>query len=122
VATNGAQPAPPPPAAGAPMDKAIYEVTGIDVGVAKDKPTFITVVVKGTTRTGGWSKPQLKPLQTFAPEVGMRSFTFVAAPPNGPTTQAMTPVQATIRIDPLPPDVKTIRVLSETNEIAQTFR
>jgi hypothetical protein len=104
------------------MEKAIYEVTGIDVGVAKDKPTFITVIVKGTTRTGGWSNPQLKPLQTFAPEVGMRSFTFVASPPNGSSTAAMTPIQATIRIDPLPADVKTIRVLSETNEIAQTFR
>ena len=104
------------------MDKAIYEVTGIDVGVAKDKPTFVTVVVKGTTRTGGWTNAQLKPLQTFAPEVGMRSFTFVASPPTGSSTAAMTPIQATIRIDPLPPDVKTIRVLSETNEIAQTFR
>lgn len=97
-------------------------MTGIDVGIQKDKPTSVTVVVKGTTRTGGWTNAQLKPLQTFAPEVGMRSFTFVATPPGGSSTQAMTPIQATIRIDPLPDDVKTIRVLSETNEIAQTFR
>ena len=97
-------------------------MTGIDVGISKDKPGFVTVVVKGTTRTGGWANAQLKPLQTFAPEVGMRSFTFVASPPSGSSTQSMTPIQATVKIDPLPADVKTIRVLSETNEIAQTFR
>ena len=96
-------------------------MTGIDVGLAKDKAA-LTVVVKGSSRTGGWTNPQLKPLETFAPEVGMRSYTFVATPPNGPSSQATTPIQATIKIDPLPADVKTIRVLSETNEIAQTFR
>ena len=121
VATTNVPPAPVAPAGSVPQ-KAIYEVTGIDVGLAKDTGAFVTVIVKGTSRTGGWSNAQLKPLQTFAPEVGMRSFTFVATPPGGPSTQAMTPIQATIKIDPLPADVKTIRVLSETNEIAQTFR
>ncbi len=117
-----AVPAAPPPASGQVAQKAIYEVTGIDVGVSKDKPSFVTVVVKGSARTGGWTNAQLKPLQTFAPEVGMRSFTFVATPPAAASTQSTAPIQATIKIDPLPADVKTIRVLSETNEIAQTFR
>jgi hypothetical protein len=123
AATNATpSPTATPPASGQIAQKAIYEVTGIDVGVSKDKPSFVTVVVKGSARTGGWTNAQLKPLQTFAPEVGMRSFTFVATPPAGPSTQSATPIQATIKIDPLPSDVKTIRVLSETNEIAQTFR
>ena len=123
VATNATpSPTATPPASGQVAQKAIYEVTGIDVGVSKDKPSFVTVVVKGSARTGGWTNAQLKPLQTFAPEVGMRSFTFVATPPVGASTQSMAPIQATIKIDPLPADVKTIRVLSETNEIAQTFR
>jgi hypothetical protein len=122
TATNAASPAATAPASGQVAQKAIYEVTGIDVGVSKDKPSFVTVVVKGSSRTGGWTNAQLKPLQTFAPEVGMRSFTFVATPPAGASTQSTTPIQATIKIDPLPADVKTIRVLSETNEIAQTFR
>ncbi len=102
--------------------KAIYEVTGIDVGLSKDKPYYVTVVVKGSARTGGWTSGQLKPLQTFAPEVGMRSFTFVATPPVAASSQSTAPIQATIKIEQLPDDVKTIRVLSETNEIAQTFR
>jgi hypothetical protein len=65
---------------------------------------------------------ELRPLPTLAKEVGMRSYTLVATPPSGMATQALTPVTATITIDPLPADVKTIRVLGETNEVAQTFR
>ena len=50
------------------------------------------------------------------------TFKLVGTPPDGPATQALTPVTASIKIDPIPDDVKTIRVLGETNEVAQTFR
>lgn len=95
----------------------------VDVSV-QDKPNASTAVitVKGTARTGGWKNVELRPLQTFAPEVGMRSFTLVGTPPSGFATQALSPVTVSITITPLPVDVKTIRVLSESNEVAQTFR
>ena len=86
------------------------------------QPPIASITVKGTARTGGWKNVELKPLQTFAPEVGMRSYTLVGTPPSGPATQSLTPVTATVQLDPLPADVKTIRVLGETNEVAQTFR
>jgi hypothetical protein len=124
------QPAPVPAAPVAPKpapsasngQKTIYEVLTVDVAISKKNPPSAVVTVKGTARTGGWSKVELRPLQTFAPEVGMRSFTLVGQAPSGFATQALTPVTATFTIDPLPADVKTIRVLSETNEIAQNFR
>lgn len=100
----------------------IYEVLTIDVAILKKNPVAAQITVKGTARTGGWSKVELMPLQSVSPETGMRSFTLVGQPPSGFATQALTPVSATFTIDPLPDDVKTIRVLSETNEIAQTFR
>jgi hypothetical protein len=117
------EPAAPPAPVSAPSTaaqmKTVYEIVSVDVKVAGGG---VTVAVKGSTRTGGWKNVELRPLQTFAPEVGMRSFTLVGTPPNGPATQAITPVTTTITIDPLPADVKTIRVLAETNEVAQTFR
>jgi len=124
------QPAPVPAAPVAPKpspsasngQKTIYEVLTVDVAISKKNPPSAVVTVKGTARTGGWTKVELRPLQTFAPEVGMRSFTLVGEAPSGFATQALTPVTATFTIDPLPADVKTIRVLSETNEIAQNFR
>ena len=120
----------PPPAPVAPKpapaasngQKTIYEVLTVDVAISKKNPPSAVITVKGTARTGGWSKVELRPLQTFAPEVGMRSFTLVGQPPSGFATQVLSPVTATFTIDPLPADVKTIRVLSETNEIAQNFR
>jgi hypothetical protein len=97
-------------------------VLSVDVSINPKNPRSAVVVVKGTARTGGWKNVELRPLQTFAPEVGMRSFTLVGLPPSGFATQATAPVSSTITIDPLPADVKTIRVLSESNEMAQTFR
>lgn len=102
--------------------KPVFEIINVDVQVAERQPPFATVLVKGTARTGGWKNMELRPLQTFAPEVGMRSFTLVGTPPDGPATQAITTVTAAFTIDPLPADVKTIRVLAETNEGARTFR
>ena len=133
-APSAALPAPPmlpPPAAASPtpapvpsasvQQRTIYEVLSVDVIVTRKNPLAVTITVKGTARTGGWKNIELRPLQTFAPEVGMRSFTLVGTPPSGMATQALTPVSVSIMIDPLPSDVKTIRVLSESNEIAQSF-
>jgi outer membrane biosynthesis protein TonB len=117
------EPAPPSTPVSAPSTaaemKTVYEVISVDVKVVGDG---VTVTVKGSTRTGGWKNIELRPLQTFAPEAGMRSFTLVGTPPGGMSTQAITPVTAVTTIAPLPADVKTIRVLAETNEVAQTFR
>ena len=85
-------------------------------------PPVASITVRGTARSGGWRNIELRPLQTFEPEIGMRSYTLVGTPPSGPATQALVPVTATIQLNPLPPDVKTIRVLAEANELSQTFR
>jgi hypothetical protein len=113
-------PAVAPPAKG--QKKTLFEVVSIDVQIGERHPPFANIVVKGVARTGGWKNIELEPLPTFAKEVGMRSFKLVGTPPDGPATQALTSVTASIRIDPIPDDVKTIRVLAETNEVAQTFR
>ncbi len=116
-----APPAPAPVPSASVQQRTIYEVLSVDVTVTRKNPLAVTITVKGTARTGGWKNIELRPLQTFAPEVGMRSFTLVGTPPSGMATQALTPVSVSIMIDPLPADVKTIRVLSESNEIAQSF-
>lgn len=121
AATPAPAPATPPtPAPTSEQKKQIYEILSVDVQVSP-KPAA-TITVKATARSGGWKDIELKPLQTFAAEVGMRSYTLVGTPPSGPSTQALSPVSVTITLDPLPADVKTIRVLGETNEVAQTFR
>lgn len=100
----------------------LYEVTQIDVRLSSGTPAYAIVTVEGFASTAGWKNVELRPLQTFAPEVGMRSFTLIGTPPVGVAVQALTRVHATALIDPLASDVKTIRVLTETNEAARTFR
>jgi hypothetical protein len=122
--TPAASPAPaqPPAATTTAQKKTILEIRSVDIQIAERKPPFITVTVRGTTKTGGWKDFELRPLPTLAKEVGMLSYTLVATPPSGVATQVLTPVIATMKIDPIPDDVKTIRVLGETNEVAQNFR
>jgi hypothetical protein len=118
-------PAPTPPAAAQPaaaQKKPIFEIRGVEIQILERQPPAATITVRGTSRTGGWTNIELAPLQTFAPEVGMKSYTLVGTPPDGMSTQALSPVSVTVTLDPLPADVKTIRVLGETNEVAQTFR
>lgn len=115
-------PAPTPAQPAAAQKRPIFEIRGVEIQIQERQPPVATITVRGTARTGGWTNIELSPLQTFAPEVGMKSYTLVGTPPDGMATQALSPVSVTITLDPLPADVKTIRVLGETNEVAQTFR
>ena len=96
----------------------IFTVDDIDIVILEKLPVAIIVKARGTTRTAGWDNPELRPLQTFAAEKGIRSFTFVATGPRPDelVAQVVTPIEATLTIDPLPDDVKQIKVMAETNE------
>jgi ABC-type Fe3+-hydroxamate transport system substrate-binding protein len=97
----------------------VYTVDDVQIAILKKTPAGIVITAKGTTRTAGWDNPELRPLQTFAPEQGIRSFTFVATGPRPDelVAQVITPIEATYTLDPLPGDVKQIKVMSETDEM-----
>jgi small ligand-binding sensory domain FIST len=96
---------------------AVQEVTLTISGAA-----MVTVIAKGTVRTGGWTEPELKPSeQSFedsgGPDVETVHLDFVATKPTGIVTQAITPIAAQ-RSYPAPASGKTLRVVVhvETNE------
>ena len=97
----------------------VYTVDSVAL-IKTNAPGNYSILVRGSVRTGGWSNARLKPLETFAREEGMMSFTLVATPPAPDTfvTQVITPVELTMIVD-IPADVKTIRVMAETNEVSQ---
>ena len=114
-----AQPAPP-------MDRnvrpgPIYSVDSITFEMRESMPVQLTIKARGTVRSGGWSGGELRPLQTLAPEQGVRSFTFSATPPRPDTayTMALAPIEATYTIPALPADVNEIRIIAETNELTE---
>lgn len=79
----------------------------------------LVITATGMVSTGGWSDPQLLPLQTFAPEIGIQSYTFVATPPapGEMVPQVLVEVTATIKLNPVPADLKEIKVMAENGEI-----
>jgi hypothetical protein len=99
----------------------VYEVLSVDITMMKKTPAAAVITVRGTARTAGWTRIELQPLNTGVAEAGMRSFTLVGQPPSGFSSQVLTTVSARVTLDPLPEGVRTVRVLSETNEIAQSF-
>ena len=82
--------------------------------------TVLIVEAKGSTRTGGWSSPDLVRTTGTASTIVLR---FVALPPSGLSTQAITPIMAKKEIGPLrPPFPKRVKVLGETNSVTVTIR
>ena len=110
---------PAPPRSEPSQPQMVYTVDDVNIVLLKKLPAAIIVKAKGTTRTAGWDNAELRPLQTFAAEKGIRSFTFVATGPRKDElpAQVITPIEASLTIDPLPDDVKQIKVMAENNEI-----
>lgn len=108
-------PVPVGPAAGG-ATQLVMSVEGVEL--FRDANGLV-ITAKGLVNTGGWSDPQLQPLQTFAPEVGIQSYTFVATPPKPDemVVQMITEVTATTTIHPVPDDLKEIKVMAEGGEV-----
>ncbi len=79
----------------------------------------IIIRVSGTALSPGWTDAKL----AEAPDVGgdntIRTYNFVAtSPPMPEANRSAQPIEAEIRVDSLPADVKTIRIVSGTNEVS----
>jgi hypothetical protein len=101
----------------APLPELIYTVDAVELALLQKFPLALEIRAKGTARTGGWSGAYLKRLDEFPGEPGVMSFSFVAMRPSGPVTMALAPLEAApFLLDPLPDEIKRIRVVAETNE------
>ena len=85
----------------------------------QDTPTAIVVHVTGTTISPGWTEPKLVEETDNVTDSDTKTYKFLATSPETPDeNRTSEPIEAEIRIDSLPPAVKTIRILSATNEIS----
>lgn len=96
--------------------KKVYEITAIHLDVLESFPPQLNINTEGNTRTGGWSNPQLVSYKYVAPPAdGIYEFDFKAQPPAGIVTQVITPIETSYILDPLPDDLKGIRIYAEEN-------
>jgi hypothetical protein len=95
----------------------LHAVISIDVKMLQSSAA--EVVVKGKAPSGGWTNITLRPIETKGTVLELE---FVGTPPAGPATQAITDVAAAVQINPLPADVKMIRVVANTNKALKVVR
>ncbi len=97
----------------------MHAVISIDVKILERQPSVAEIVVKGVAPTGGWKDVTLRPVETKGCVLELE---LVGTPPSGPATQVLTNTAAAVQINPLPAEVKMIRVVSQTNKALKVIR
>ena len=75
--------------------------------------------VSGTAPSAGWTNPRLAEDTESNSDPSVKTYKFVAtSPQNEEQDHTQQTIEAELRVDALPPEVKSIRVTSASNEIS----
>jgi hypothetical protein len=99
-------------------EQGVYTVDSVMLAHPADAPKAIVITVRGVVRTGGWTNLRLVEVAGVDNRADIKSYKFVATSPAGAATAALQRAETVLRVDSLPAAVKTIRVVSETNEVS----
>ena len=117
-------PAPPQPAAPPPIppttELPVNSVDSVMLSRPQDEPMSIIIHVSGTALSPGWTDAKLAEEPDGGADATIKTYKFVATSPEMPDDANRTaqPIEAEIRVDSLSPDIKTIRIVSGTNEVS----
>ena len=96
---------------------AIYEIKQVNL-LLKTVPPQLSINVKGTVPSGGWTEQTLVPLEPGgSPKDGIYEFTYMATPPSGPALPVVTATELTYVVNSVPDDLLGVRVYSATNSM-----
>ena len=112
------QPPPPPPIPPA-TELPLNTVDSVMLARPPDAPMAIIIRVSGSTLSPGWTDVRLVEDTENAGSAGTKTYKLVATSPAMPEENRTPEVLETeLRVDALPADVMTIRIVSGTNEIS----
>jgi hypothetical protein len=124
VATPAAQPVPlaqgeaTPPVPPA-TELRIERIASVMVRRDPDVPGTIVIRASGSVASAGWSGVRLTPVEDESASETLLVFSFVATSPEAlEGSSVRQTVQTDLRVDNVPPEVRTIRVVSATNAIS----
>jgi hypothetical protein len=127
-ATPQVQPAPAPAPAKAAQAPApippstelqVQRIDSVMLSRPPNAPGSIVIRVAGTVVSPGWTEPKLSPVEDPNAAPSIKIFSLVATSPSMPEeARAATSVETELTVGDLPPEVKTIRVVSATNAVA----
>lgn len=99
----------------------VYDVGNIDIAVMESLPLQIRISAAGRTRTGGWTDAALV-LDEEQSEGIRLVYNFVATPPEGMATQAITPIEASVTYGPWRDRAaREITIIAENNSATIMF-
>ncbi|HEX5282259.1 MAG TPA: hypothetical protein VFW28_19425 [Micropepsaceae bacterium] len=118
-APTAVAPAPATPAIPPGTEVPVSSVDSVMLNRAPDSPDALVIDVTGTLPSGGWTNPRLVQDTTETADRSVRVYKFVATSPDQtPANQMPQMLAAELRIDSLPAEVKTVRVVSAGNQIS----
>jgi hypothetical protein len=85
----------------------------------QDAPMAIVIHVAGSALSPGWTDAKLVEQPDSGSDASIKTYQLVATSPAMPDeTRNPQAIEAELRVESLPPEVTTIRIVSATNEIA----
>jgi len=120
AAETAAAPAPSsPPPIPPSTELQIDKVQSVMVSRPADAPSSVLIRASGSVVSAGWTDAKLAPVEAPNADARIRVFSFVATSPEMPgETRTPQEVETELRVDDVPSDVRTIRVVSATNAIS----
>ena len=117
-------PAPPPVAPQAPQvppgtEVPLASINSVMLNRPQDAPESLIIDVSGAAPSAGWTNPRLVEDSDTNSDPSVKTYKFVATSPQGEEhDHTQQTVEAELRVDSLPAEVKSIRVTSAGNEIS----
>ncbi|KPJ93033.1 MAG: hypothetical protein AMJ55_08860 [Gammaproteobacteria bacterium SG8_15] len=94
------------------------EITDVQLTLSKSNPPQLDIAVKGNVTSSGWTKPELTPfVYVTPPQDGIYDYDFQAVPPAGPAATVITPIEAGYSLNPLPDNLKGVRIHASQNKM-----
>ncbi|MEM9089619.1 MAG: hypothetical protein AAGC93_12840 [Cyanobacteria bacterium P01_F01_bin.53] len=78
----------------------IFQVTQVRVIKQSESPLTLCIQVSGLTASAGWTNPRLDNSEDPDPDDAVLAFSFDADRPTGPVIQVLTPISASIVVNP----------------------
>jgi hypothetical protein len=97
----------------------IFEISKVTLTIASGEASQLIISAEGSVKTAGWTNPELVPFQyTTPPADGVYDFNFNAVPPGEGVIvpQVITPITTNHTINPLPENLKGVRIHSAQNK------
>jgi ABC-type oligopeptide transport system substrate-binding subunit len=117
-------PAPPPAAPQPPQippgtEVSLASVNSVMLNRPQDAPGSLIIDVSGVAPSAGWTNPRLVEDAEANSDASVKTYKFVAtSPAKEQQDHQQQAIEAELRVDALPPEVKLIRVISASNEIS----